>query len=170
MSGTHHGAGHTEESQSTTVQYGGHHIERLPERNKIGRMQMLFINRILHLFLEGIAQKQKIRRGKQLRENHRVRNRLLRRLDHQQDKDSRVKGLRTKINEVARRNVTDAIGAIWDATTSNQGLVISAEKLDTDQRTALMERHTTRFCTAVVAPGPQQSQNQNRPAARPAAR
>ncbi|KAL5985504.1 hypothetical protein ACLOJK_027489 [Asimina triloba] len=30
MSATHHGAGHTEESQFTTVQYGGHRVERLP--------------------------------------------------------------------------------------------------------------------------------------------
>ncbi|KAL6003331.1 hypothetical protein ACLOJK_023554 [Asimina triloba] len=77
--------------------------------------------------------------GKQLRENHRVRNRLLSCLDHQQDKDPRAKGPRTRINEVARRNATDATGAIWDAATSNQGLVISAEKPDTDQRIALVE-------------------------------
>ncbi|KAL6004865.1 hypothetical protein ACLOJK_005421 [Asimina triloba] len=55
------------------------------------------------------------------------------------DKDPRAKGPRIRINEVIKRNATDATGAIWDAATSNQGLVISAEKPDIDQRTALVE-------------------------------
>ncbi|KAL5979270.1 hypothetical protein ACLOJK_019168 [Asimina triloba] len=55
------------------------------------------------------------------------------------DKDLRADVPRTRINEVARRNSTDAIGIIWDATTSNQGLILSAGKSDTDQRTTLVE-------------------------------
>ncbi|KAL6005427.1 hypothetical protein ACLOJK_005994 [Asimina triloba] len=34
VSGTHCGAGHTEESQFTTTQYGGHHIERLSRKEQ----------------------------------------------------------------------------------------------------------------------------------------
>ncbi|KAL5988081.1 hypothetical protein ACLOJK_035844 [Asimina triloba] len=34
VSGTHHGEGHTEESQSTTTQYGGHRVERLPRKEQ----------------------------------------------------------------------------------------------------------------------------------------
>ncbi|KAL5998305.1 hypothetical protein ACLOJK_009245 [Asimina triloba] len=41
--------------------------------------------------------------------------------------------------KLARRNATDDTGIIWDAATSNRGLVISVEKPDTDQRTALVE-------------------------------
>ncbi|KAL5991097.1 hypothetical protein ACLOJK_012003 [Asimina triloba] len=34
VSGTHHGVGHTEESQFTTAQYGGHRVERLPRKEQ----------------------------------------------------------------------------------------------------------------------------------------
>ncbi|KAL5996899.1 hypothetical protein ACLOJK_007822, partial [Asimina triloba] len=59
--------------------------------------------------------------------------------NHLQDKEPRAKGPRTRINEVARRNAIDATDAILDVATSNQGLVISVEKPDTDQRTAFVE-------------------------------
>ncbi|KAL5985482.1 hypothetical protein ACLOJK_027466 [Asimina triloba] len=62
------------------------------------------------------------------------------------DKDQRVNGLKTRSNEATGRNAADAISAILDVSTFNQGRVISAKKLVIDQMTILKE-----WC--VIGPG-----------------
>ncbi|KAL5996483.1 hypothetical protein ACLOJK_026563 [Asimina triloba] len=60
-------------------------------------------------------------------------------LDQRQDRDQRVKGLRTKSNDATKRNVADVISVILDAVIFNQGRTISVEKLVIGQTTVLME-------------------------------
>ncbi|KAL5988811.1 hypothetical protein ACLOJK_026913 [Asimina triloba] len=76
---------------------------------------------------------------KQLWENHLLRNRLLRYLDHRQDANQRVKRLRTRSNEATGRNAVDVISGILDTATFNQECAISAEKLVIGQMTILKE-------------------------------